>query len=128
MTGFYITAGYQYHTSAEDCEEQLDSVATELAKNHDAIIAEVERVEPSRCSYKILRDVVAQYGKGEDLSITITRTAIDGDPDETELTVSQLASGGDPYRLAKEVVRRAFCRLLIERMNALGFNVNLSVS
>lgn len=42
--------------------------------------------------------------------------------------VVQMASGGEPARLMKEHVRRAFCRLVIYAMHRQSIEVNLTVS
>lgn len=128
MTGFYMTAGYGGCYSAIECEENLRDVAERIRATPAAIVGEVVRLEPRRYDLSVLKEIAERYPTGEDQTVAINDVPLEDHPDEVEVVVVQYASGGGRYRDAKEAMRRAYCRLVVEEMAKSGFNVNVQVS
>ena len=117
-TGYHIEAGYNSGCSREVVEEQLLAEVDSICDNPEQILCEVERVEKLKPS-----DEYADcYRKPwSDCTIKILN-------DGHKISVMQMASGGGDERGIKESMRRAFCRLVLERMHRNQMEVNVIVS
>lgn len=117
MTSYHLEAGYNSGHAKEDVAETLLAVAKAICAQPELILAEVKRVE----GLVVAADFAESYREPwQDATIKI----IQGE----RLQVMQLASGGGEARDYKEAMRRAFCRLVIERMHREQMEVNLIVA
>ncbi len=138
MTGYYLELGYNSSLGAPQLGNAfttLVGVFMNLVNDPDRVTEEVLRIEPG-ADRALIRSHAAWYGNPErdDLTFKVvekptthpeisTLEAVEFKP-----YIQQYASGGGPDRGAKESVRRAFCRLVIEDMHRLKIEVNLRVA
>lgn len=126
-TGYRVEVGYNSSWHRDDAWERLKAEAQRVRSDGQAILAEARRVEALRVdefSAEVLGEYVAAYAADADLTLTIHESA----SEDERPCIRQLASGGGESRDIKELLRRAFCRLLIAAMHREGIEVNLVVS
>lgn len=124
-TGWSLSIGYNSDRSTLD-QNELWSVlkAVSFSIRHDTAGLFQEALAfdaPPNCGGEDLEDYCAVY----------TTAREDGGPlwiDDINQVVSIVASGGEPSRIQKEHVARAFCRLVIYAMHQRGIEVNLHVA
>lgn len=118
MTTYVIEIGYNPGHIAEFINGKLLQVVEEICKEPEQILAEVKRVEdhevPVEYAYAYRTPWADQ---------TISRHT----GEDQSLQIIQCASGGGEGRSYKEMMRRAFCRLVMERMHSFGVEVNVRV-
>lgn len=114
-------SGYGFQGDADERWRVLVDAVQNIREDYRAILREVSRIEPQ--DLQPLMDYAKAYAsEREDLTLRIVDTEING---ERCRYIAQCASGD---RTEKEVVRRAFCRLVIDAMHARGVEVNLNVT
>jgi len=125
MTGYHIYIGYNSGLTGQErasAFEVLKAVVGELRRSPLRIVDEALR-EHETYSADVLRDYAKQYAPDcEDATIRVLEPAND-QPGQ----IMQLASGGGEGREIKELMRRAFARLLIMEMHRKGIEVSFSV-
>ena len=117
-TGYCIRQGYNSCHQSDEVESKLRDVVREICSNPERITAEVKRVEG--------RDVPKPFAESyrepwQDSTIQFV-------DDERGLGLIQMASGGGDDRNNKESMRRAVCRMVMERMHAAGMEVSIVVA
>jgi len=117
-TGYHIRRGYNSSHQPDEVESKLRDVVREICSEPERITAEVKRVEG--------RDVPESFAESyrepwQDLTIKFVE-------DEDGLMPMQMASGGGGDRDNKEAMRRAVCRMVLERMHAAGMEVSIFVA
>lgn len=117
-TGYHIRLGYNSSNQHADVEAKLRDVVREICREPERIIAEVERVEGREVPESFAR---AYREPWQDLTIKFV-------DDDDGLMLMQMASGGGNDRDNKEAMRRAVCRMIMERMHAAGMEISVSVS
>lgn len=123
MTGYHIRVGYNSSWNEDDAWRELVAAVERLRNEPQAIIAEVNRVEGStaaKFTAATLEEYAASYASNADLTLKVHESP--------EREVIQLASGGGEGRETKEMMRRAFCRLVIAAMHQWGIEVTLVVA
>lgn len=124
-TSYIIEVGYNSQGNDEDAWADLLSIVHSIRDEPSRIVDEVLRVEPT-ADAELIRECAACYSKSHaDLTLIIVDTVECGEPVRF---ITQCASGGGEYRLAKESCRRAFCRLVMESMHKLNHEVNVIAS
>ena len=118
-TGYHIRRGYNSAHQPDEVEGKLREVVTEICREPSQIIDEVKRVEG--------RTVPGSFADSyrepwQDLTIKFVENKEDG------LMLMQMASGGGTDRDNKEAMRRAVCRMVMERMHAAGMEISVSVA
>lgn len=121
-TGYTISIGYNSAHEKAEASEMLKRIVMEIQNKPSLIVSEAKRTNPFVSSNVLLPYAMAYEHPVRDATITVS---VDS---ETGLTsVHQIASGGGDERRYKEIVRRAFCRLVIAEMHSLDMEVNLGV-
>jgi hypothetical protein len=117
-TGYHITVGYNSNRVG-------DAVATTLLEVVKSICAEPKQILDNALVIEgamIPEEYADSYREPwNDLTIKIIAEK-DGSPN-----IMQMASGGGHERNHKEAMRRAFCRLVLERMHQHRMEVNINV-
>lgn len=129
MTGYYIELGYQSGYSADfDLDEawkEMKTVCGEICSRPERIADEAVRLgAPVEDDGAEIYTYAQSYHNCSDLTIKIVEKEKDG---EKRRYIQQFASGGNPCRMMKEHLRRAFCRLMMEEMHKRGIEINISV-
>lgn len=135
MTGYYLEIGYcSQGPDLEEAWEILKQVVREICDRPGQIAKEAERCLPAFGipvpDLNTVSDYLERYrliDDNQDLTIFIEETPRDPGNKEFKPRIVQYASGGEPGRKLKEHLRRAFCRLVIEKMHKREIEVNLSV-
>ena len=117
-TGYHIRRGYNSAHKPDEVEGKLREVVTAICREPSQIVDEVKRVEG--------RDVPESFAESyrepwQDLTIKFVE-------DDDGLMLMQMASGGGSDRDNKEAMRRAVCRMVMERMHAAGMEISISVA
>jgi hypothetical protein len=120
VTSYVISIGYN-SGRVDDSWENLKATAIKICNAPGRIVSEAIRINPEmpQSHSSLLHEFAEPFKERQDLTIKAY--------DESE-TVYLIASGGNVERDVKEILRRAFCRLLIEDMHRQGVEVNLHVS
>jgi len=127
MTGYYIYIGYNSVLSEFDVWQELKRVAAYYCENYNLIAddaVEIEGRDP-KFNEKIF-DYAKNYNNHTDLTIKIVDQKSD-DIGNRERYIAQLASAGGYSREVKEILRRAFCRVVLREMHKKGMEVCISV-
>lgn len=118
MTGYHVEVGYNSKDSKEDVWSKLRMVVYAICDKPEAIIAEAFRVERiaipesyADCYRKPWKDATVVFYESGD-----------------KRQVIQLASGYGESRDYKEAMRRAFCRLVLEKMHQEQMEVSIYVA
>ena len=119
-TSYHITIGYNGDNKTNAHEALLFEEGTKLRDQPVAIREELERIR-KRAATDAEMDCISTFADRTQLAY-IQRPSHDEDD---RAAVILMASGG--LYDAKREVRRAFCRLLVERMHKHGINVNVHV-
>ncbi len=127
MTGYYLRPGYQSNGSREEAWAVIRAIVADLRLDPNAIMAEVVRVDPKILLDEDYDECAMLYADDRDLTLRIFDAGREADQQDGPVIV-QLASGGGKFREIKEQLRRAYCRLVIERCHAKGIEVNLEVA
>jgi hypothetical protein len=129
MTGYYIEigylSGYSWRGTPEAAWDELKASVVYRCDHPEHIVAEAVRL--GAVENDDLREHAEEYRGRRDLTLKIVeqpRTLAE-EQEGFEPYIQQFASGD---RVTKEIVRRAFCRLVIEDMHRLGIEVNLKVA
>lgn len=133
-TGYHLRVGYCSGSSGEHDAyknwQMLVQLVGEIRDQPGMIIKEVERVGDQD-----KHDGTLLWSAAEDMSTAAAEAGsqacmvIDDPPGGgRDREVLLMASGGKPGRAAKEAVRRAFCRVVIEEMHRRGIEVSLVVA
>jgi hypothetical protein len=126
MTSYTIRLGYQSGYSGEITWEELKALALAIADDPEAICREaVAFGAPTHLGSGSLREAAENYRTREDLTLKFHEA--DPADEDSEPCIRQSASGGAPYRVLKEHLRRAFCRLLMAEVHRRGAEVSLTV-
>lgn len=135
MTSYRLEVGYQSGSSREEAWECLKEITEEICEHPEELVSEACRFDGKRNTHhphcgKSFRGLLAEYAEAykpprKDLTLRIIENTRDG---VDENSVVQYASGGGEGRVVKESLRRAFCRLAIQRMHREGYEVNLTVA
>lgn len=140
MTGYYLEIGY--NSGLNDQHKALAfgtmvGVFMNLVNDPDRVTREVLRIEPG-ADVALVAKCAEWYGHPERPKEDLTFKVVEKDTRHPEISaleavefrpfIQQYASGGGAERGARESVRRAFCRLVIEDMHRLKVEVNLRVS
>lgn len=123
MTGYHIRVGYNSSWNTDDAWRELVAAVERLRNDPGAIIVEASRVEgatAAKFEVSTLESYAMAYATDADLTLKVLETP--------EREVIQLASGGGEGREIKELMRRAFCRLVIAAMHQWGIEVTLVVA
>lgn len=118
MTGYHIRCSYNSSFKLKEMNSKLEIVINDICANPERIADEVKRVEGREVPGRFIDPYRQPW---PDLTIK-TMKDCDG-----RLTVMQMASGGGEDRQIKESMRRAVCRMVMERMHASGMEVSISV-
>lgn len=125
MTSYHISVGYNSGPHRDiEVWRVLQQVVDEIRREPTRIVMEAGR-EPHHCSGATMLEYAAAYLPSEDPDLTL-RVIGPGDQEESG-EITQFASGGGTSRVVKELLRRAFCRLVIFEMHQRGMEVNLNV-
>lgn len=120
MTGYYISVGYNSKYAKDEVWATLKREVEDLCQRPKLILEDVfacEGVYPSE-------DYADAYRTPwKDLTIFYEDTS----PFLAEPRLSQYASGAGLERKYKEMMRRAFCRLILKRMHSKGMEININV-
>ena len=120
-TSYAIEVGYNSCKQRSEVWESLKNAVAKIQANPQQLFAEVLKFEPD-ANLQQIEEVIARYeAPVTDLTLKLVEK-------EDHQAVVQLASGGDPYRTAKESCRRAFCRLILYEMHRQKMEVNIVVS
>jgi hypothetical protein len=128
-TSYIIDLGYfsgsKFKGGEDEAWKALKNAVAELREHVDSIVHEVQRVEPlHENDLPELRELASAYkATNGDLTLRIVEQQRHEQPPLRY--VAQCASG---ERYLKEIVRRAFCRLVIKEMHRQGIEVNVRVS
>jgi hypothetical protein len=137
MTGYTIEVGYNSSHHKEDVGIELVKVSKEIKNNPNLIYDEVLRIEkrPEDGTLDDLKCHTNHYKNCDDLTIRIFDDYEKAKKYQSNVLeedfypfVCQTASSGNGFRGIKEQCRRAFCRLVLERMHSKGMEVNIIVS
>ena len=121
MTGYHIRVGYNCDQSEEDVGATLREVVDEICETPEHIVAELNRVEPAikPPPHYTAKDYADSYRKPwADSTISVKE-------EDRELHVMQLAGGSGEY---KHAMRRAFCRLVMNKMHKAHMNISITVA
>jgi len=118
MTSCYLSPGYDGHRCKGETWDKLKEVVAELKREPELLYAAVREMEPEWPGEQ-LRLFVGYYVLADDGTLCV---------EEEKQQVVQMASGGGEDRRLKEACRRAFCRLVIQRMHAECFEVSMVVA
>ena len=123
MTGYYIEVGYNSAHNNDDVWEKLKEVTKYYCDNPELIVGEVLRIykDWSYSDKGELIEYANAYTEQTDLTIKIIEK-------EDEKYIQQYASGGGNSREIKEHLRRAFCRLILNKMHENCMEINIRVS
>ena len=131
MTGYYIYVGYNSNHEDIVVWNTLKRITKEICENPSVLVEEVLSLHKIGNEIKMLREFSLSYKDCEDSTITI----IEPNPlnpkgnaaDLIRCEIVQYASGGGDEREVKELLRRAFCRLVLKEMHKRGMEVNILV-
>lgn len=130
MTGYHITIGYLSAADKDEAWRVLKGVVASLCADPTRIAAEAGcfGMSPAVASEyaEAYRSFSSKNGRTEDSTLVILER--DATTPESEPQVMQLASGGGFERGAKEATRRAFCRLVMNEMHKLEYEININVA
>lgn len=124
-TGYHIGVGYNSSASSrEDVWKKLKETAIGICKKPEQILDEDSAVMLG------LDPIPEEYIDGyrlpwKDLTIKILE---ENRELETENQIMQMASGCGEGREFKERLRRAFCRIIMRKMHALGMEITITVA
>jgi hypothetical protein len=118
VIGIGYNSGYSSNKKSDDLWEKIRDISLELCNNPELIVEEALKVD----SGKVTLEELTQYSK-----CYITRTDSTIRFNEDEKQIRQCASGSLPSRLIKEILRRAFCRLLLYKAHAEGIEITIGV-
>ena len=109
MTAWHLTVGYQYDGSGDAWEILRDTV--EEVRQNPLVVAEKANIchGDARAYLSSHAAITSREGECPGLS-----------------SVVLLASGGEPGRLTKERLARAFILLVLERMAEMDININVA--
>jgi hypothetical protein len=142
VTGYYLELGYNAALGLPQQEHAwntLLAIFNNIIAAPDRIVAEVTRLEPL-ANPTTIREIAEWYTHPDRKDTEDCTYRIHDKPDfvaplDSKLDpvpfkpfIAQNASSGNGNRGAKESVRRAVCRLVIEDMHRLKLEVNLRVS
>jgi hypothetical protein len=121
VTSYSIEVGYNSGKQPDEVWEALKNAVAKIQANPQQLFAEVLQCEPD-ANLQMIEEIIDCYKAPiTDLTLKIVES-------EDRHSVWQWASGGDPYRGAKESCRRAFCRLILYEMHRQKMEVNIVVS
>ena len=123
MTSYTIHVGYNSSRDNVEVAERMLAALEYLQDHPQRIAVEALRVEPY-LNINTLTDYAESYRK----PVTDLTVVVQPDKERNNLpTIYQAASGGEPGRSAKEALRRAVCRLVMEYCHRNGMEVSISV-
>lgn len=127
MTGYHISIGYNSTLNATERREAfatLKRVVETLRDDTDRLVAEAKREQPHRTDLELQEYADLYRLPARDSTLTICDPLSEDRPGE----IMQLASGGGEGRDTKELMRRAFSRLVIFEMHKLCIEVDFVVA
>jgi len=120
-TAHVIQVGYNSAHHKKDVWKELKEYVGYLCSSNFKIADEAKKYT-SKISHDQLDEFGKSYKECKDLTIRIH-----DNEDVDECYIRQMSSGGGVDREIKEQLRRAFCRLVLERMHSLNMEINISV-
>jgi hypothetical protein len=121
VTSYSIEVGYNSGKQPDEVWEALKNAVAKIQANPQQLFVEILQFEPD-ANLQMIEEIVGNYkAPVNDLTLKVVEK-------EGFQAVWQWASGGEPYRGAKESCRRAFCRLILYEMHQQKMEVNIVVS
>jgi len=121
MTSYNLYPGYSSEANQDEVWLALKQASEEVCKAPPVIFMEVFRLEKDH-PRDLLLECVTCYSDATECPAQVI------DSEERGRSIYSTASGGGEYRPVKEACRRAFARLVIEKMHKQGLEVSLTVS
>jgi hypothetical protein len=126
VLGYYIElgnmSGHSFKGSLDEAWGRLVAAVAELRESSMAIVDEVRRLNPDAKASALTPHAVAYSSLNKTAELRIID---EPEGDERKRQIVQYAGGDRP---TKELVRRAFCRLLIDAMHREGIEVEMTVA
>ncbi len=117
-------SGYSSSLNRDQRWEAFENYARQLIETPAMLVDESNRLKtPRRADEKYLIEVAQTYALPVTEGGPLEFKEINGDR-----YIFIMCSSGGEYRLAKESIARAFCRLMIYHMHTLGIDVDITVA